>query len=172
MLRAGRGDAVDDRGRLLGHQAAHAEIVEEKERAGAQGQDIVDAVVDQVAADGIVAVQRDGHLELGADAVGRANQRLALAGRAKEGTERADTAQHARRIGRLHGAAHQIDGALAGRDIDAGRGVGATVPASITGHVAALASILGYIGGIVPARVHELAHSSASLSISICTGSG
>ena len=67
---AGVGEAGDD---FLGDFAVEAsggEVVEEEERRGALHGDVVDAVVDQVGADGVVDAELEGDLELGADAVG------------------------------------------------------------------------------------------------------
>ena len=45
------------------------EVVEEEERSGALHGDVVDAVVDQVGADGVVNSEFEGDLELGANTV-------------------------------------------------------------------------------------------------------
>ena len=61
-------------------ELAAGEVVEEEQRLGALHQDVVDAHRDQVDADGVVPVEREGELELGADAVGAGDQdRLAVA---------------------------------------------------------------------------------------------
>ena len=60
---------------------AGREVVEKEERARALHEDVVDAVVDQVAADGVVLADRDGDLELGAHAVDAGDQYGVLIGR-------------------------------------------------------------------------------------------
>jgi hypothetical protein len=56
-----------------------AKVVEEEQRLGALHQDVVHAHRHEVDADGVVAVQLEGELELGADAVGAGDQhRLAV----------------------------------------------------------------------------------------------
>ena len=68
-LAASRRDPADDGGRLVGIHRAKREVIEEEERARATDEDIVDAMVDQVGADGLVAIEGEGDLELGADAI-------------------------------------------------------------------------------------------------------
>ena len=62
---------------LLGdgrRQAPGREVVEEEERRGALHEDVVDAVVDEIVADGVVPVRQERHLQLRADAVGARHQ--------------------------------------------------------------------------------------------------
>ena len=60
-------------------ELARAEVIEEEERLGAEHGDVVDAMVDQVLADGVVPVHGKGDLELGADAIHAGDQhRLAV----------------------------------------------------------------------------------------------
>ncbi len=66
--------AIDDPGHPLGHDAADREVVEEEERLGAVADDIVGTHRDQVPADPVEPVQAATELDLGADAVGRADQ--------------------------------------------------------------------------------------------------
>ena len=69
---AGFAEALDDgldRCRLV--ELAGGEVVEEEERRGALDGDVVDAVVDEVLADGVVDAELEGDFELGAYAVGR-----------------------------------------------------------------------------------------------------
>ena len=80
---AALGDALDHRGRGVDIELAAGEVIEEEQRLGALHQNVIDAHRHQVLADGVVAVQLEGELELGADAVGAGNQhRLAIALRA------------------------------------------------------------------------------------------
>ena len=62
-------DALDDGLRDVHVQGARRKVVEEEERVGARGDDVVDAHGDQVDADGVVHAQVEGQLELGTDAV-------------------------------------------------------------------------------------------------------
>ena len=54
------------------------EVVEEEQRLGALDQDVVDAHRDQVDADGVVTVEREGELQLRADAVGAGHEHRLL----------------------------------------------------------------------------------------------
>ena len=92
---AGIGEAGDDGFGDFGVELAAGEIIEEKERRGALHGDVVDAVIDQVGADGGVEAHLEGDLELGSDAVGRADQDGAfelLQIEPEEGAEPADAA--------------------------------------------------------------------------------
>jgi hypothetical protein len=81
-------------------ELAGGEIVEEEHRLGALHQDVVDAHRDQVDADGVVAVELEGQLELGADAVGAGHQhRLLVFLRDLE--QRAEAADAASTSGRM-----------------------------------------------------------------------
>ena len=62
---------------------ADGEVIQEEERNGALHRDIVDAVIHQVFAHRVVPARGKRDLQLGADAVGRADQhRFAETGRA------------------------------------------------------------------------------------------
>ena len=107
-------------------QLARAEVIEEEERLGAQHGDVVDAMVDQVLADGVVAVHREGELELGADAIHAGDQhRLAVFAHVQreEAAEAADLAEH---LGPMRGPRASRQGGLdpvAQVNIDARAGV-------------------------------------------------
>ncbi len=78
-------------------QFTRAEIIEEEQRLRAEHRDIVHAMVHEVCADGVVLVQREGELELGADAVhGRHEDRLAIFFHVQreQAAETADIAEH------------------------------------------------------------------------------
>ena len=90
------GEELLEDGRL---QLAGADVIEEKQRLRADHGDVVHAMVDEVLADGVVPVERDGELELGADAVDAADEhRLAhpLEIRPEEPAEAARLAEHLR----------------------------------------------------------------------------
>ena len=102
-------------------QLPDREIIEEEQRHRALHGDVVDAVVHQVFADRVVPAGEEGDLQLGADAVGGADQhRLAESGELVARAEAADVGQHAcvnvcaRKL--LDGG----DGAVGLVDIDAG----------------------------------------------------
>ena len=97
VFRAGAGEALDDFGEDVRLQLARAEIIKEKQRLGAQHGDVVDAMVHEVRADGVVPVHREGDFELGADAVhGRYEDRLAIFFHVQreQAAEAADLAEH------------------------------------------------------------------------------
>ena len=111
----------DELGDALGHEPADRDVVEERERLGAGAHDVVGAHRDEVDADRVEAADRLGDRGLGPDAVGRGDEeRLAVAGRdrdrATEPTEAADDLGPPRRV---DVGAHQVDGAVARRDVHA-----------------------------------------------------
>ncbi len=117
---AGTRETVDDVDRDIRRQASGREVVEEEERTCALHEDVVDAVVDQVFADGRVAVHHERHLELGPDAVGAGHQHGV--GRARrlqveEPAEGTDIRQHTRREGALREPADATHDFVAGVDV-------------------------------------------------------
>ena len=124
---AALGDALDDRGDPLGHDLAAGDVVGHEQRLGAADHEVVDDHADQVEADRVVPVGGRGDGDLGADAVGRGREQRTPVGRERAGVEQpgepADAADHLG-PGRLgHPGLHQLDRAVAGLDVDAGRGV-------------------------------------------------
>ncbi len=103
------------------------EVVQEEQRLGSQDRDVVDAVVHEVLADRVVAIEGEGELELGADTVdGRDKDRLAvLPGvEGEQASETADLAHHLRTMG---GGEELGEGAfdpVAEIDVDPRGGVG------------------------------------------------
>ena len=114
-------DLLDD-GRV---EPADADVVEEEQRIGALHGDVVDAHGDEVDADGVEATGGLRHLQLRADAVGRADQdRLAVAGgKRHEAAEAADVRQHLGPVRRADVAGEAGDGLVGGVEVDAGSGV-------------------------------------------------
>ena len=107
-------------------ELAGGEIVEEEQRLGALHQDVVDAHRHQVDADGVVAVELERQLQLGADAVGAGNQHrlLEFLGNLDQRAEAADARQHFGAHGALGQRLDALDQGIAGVDIDAGIFVG------------------------------------------------
>jgi hypothetical protein len=93
---AAQRDAADHLGRDLDVELAAGVVVEEEQRPRALDQDVVDVHRHQVLADRVVAPERKGELELGADAVGSGDQhRCAVTLRdLEQRTESADAAEY------------------------------------------------------------------------------
>ena len=123
VVPAGAREPFDDLLGDVGRQAARREVIEKKQRRRALHEDVVDAVIDEIDANGVVPIGHERHLQLGADAVGARHQnRIAPSGgiEPEQPAERADLGQHAGRECRLRqplDAAHRL---VAGVDVDAG----------------------------------------------------
>ena len=70
VLAAGAGEPLDHLHRDGGLEPAGRQVVEKEERPRALDEDVVDAVVDEIDADGAVDARHEGDAQLGADAVG------------------------------------------------------------------------------------------------------
>ena len=108
------------------------EIIEEEERLGALDDEVVGAHRDEVDADAVVAVEVDGELQLGADAViGGDQQRIAIARRleVEEAAEAAQRGVGARPRGRFGERRDRLDQRIAGGDRNAGFGISVVSPA-------------------------------------------
>jgi peptidoglycan/xylan/chitin deacetylase (PgdA/CDA1 family) len=105
---------------------AAGEVVEEEQRLGALHQDVVHAHRHQVLAHRVVAVQLEGQLQLGADAVGAGDQhRLPVFLRdLEEGAEAADAGHHLGAQGASGERLDAFDEGIAGIDVDAGIAIG------------------------------------------------
>ncbi len=92
---AGIGEAGDDLFGDFAVEAAGGQVIEEEERRGSLDGNIVDAVVDEVGADGVMDAQMEGELELGSDAVGGGDKDglLVFAIEFEEAAEAADFAE-------------------------------------------------------------------------------
>jgi hypothetical protein len=73
-LLAAPGDPPEHRLGLVDVEAPGGEVVEEEERPGARGEDVVDAHGHEIDAHGVVAVGGEGHAELRPDPVGARDQ--------------------------------------------------------------------------------------------------
>ena len=103
-------------------ERAGRKIIEEEQRLGALNDEVVDAHGDQVDADGGVQAGIDGDLELGADAVGGADEhRVAKAGglEVEQRAEAADAAHGADAVGSAGERLDPVDQRVAGFDIHA-----------------------------------------------------
>ena len=121
-------DATDDGRDALGDHLARGDVVRHEERLGAADDDVVDDHADEVLADGVVAVHGLGDGDLGADAVGGSREDRAAHALEGGGVEHAgEAAQAAEDLG-AGGAAdrllHEVDGLVAGLDVDPGVGIG------------------------------------------------
>ena len=104
-------------------QARGREVVEEEQRLGALHEDVVDAMVDEILAHGVVAAALGGHRDLGPDAVDAGHeQRLARRG-LEQAAEGADLVADPGVPGRAHVVAAAGQGPGGGVDIDPAVGV-------------------------------------------------
>ena len=123
----GFAEAAQDLSENLRLQFLRADVVEKKKRTRSEDGDVVDAVVDEIGANGVVAVHREGDFQFGADAIDARDQnRLAHPGkiRREKPAETADLAEHFRTMGLPN---ELVDAALqpiAQIDIHSGTGVG------------------------------------------------
>ena len=112
----------DHRLGLCGRKRSSSKIVEKVERFGTHHQNIVDTHCDEVDADRVVAIERDGQFEFGAHAVCPRDQHrpLVLSGRQfEESAKAADTAQAFRPLGLPHQRLDTLYQIITGVDIDA-----------------------------------------------------
>ena len=123
---AGFADALDDL--LDDHvfESAGGEVVEEEERGGPLDGDVVDAVVDEILADGVMDIEVECDLELGADAVGGGDEDGVGKLLQVEGEETAEAADFAEDLFIEGLAGEHLDAlfaAVAGGDVYTGVGV-------------------------------------------------
>ena len=118
-LQAALVDAGHDVGDLLGLHLADHQVVEEEERDGAAGRDVVDAHRDKVDADGAELAHGAGDLDLGADAVGAGDEHGVLEPwQAHRAAKTAQATEDERVLGALEARLEQVDGAVARLDVD------------------------------------------------------
>ena len=134
---AGVGQALDD---FLGDfrlDLAGGQIVHEEERRGALHRNVVDAVIDQVGADGVMDVHLEGDFQLGAHPVHAGDQNrvrpLHLVHR-EQAAEAADFAQHAAGKGLVGEILDPLLGAVGAVNVHPGVGVGDGGLRGIMGH--------------------------------------
>ena len=128
------GDTGDDLVDDLGHELAHRDVVEEEQRLRALHRDVVDRHRDQVDADRVEPAGGARHLRLGAHTVGgRHEERLAHL-RPVEREEPPEAADVTDDLGSERGtdvSLDDLDGPLAGGDVDAGPRVGEWVAGAV-----------------------------------------
>src|SRR5713226_2083427 len=109
----------------VGIEFSHREVVEEEQRLRAVDENVVDAVIDEVAADSGMDFHGDGDFELGADAIRAGDEHGLFPLFAVEREERAETADAAENA-RSESAAGMVADALLGviRDGDIHSGIG------------------------------------------------
>ena len=120
-----------DRGDLVRHDLAAGDVVEQEQRLGAAGHQVVDDHRDQVDADRVVDVHLLRDDQLGADAVGRGGEQRLLVlvhVEPEQPGEAADVADHLGPPGAVHLGLEQLDRLLAGVDGDPRVGVGHGAP--------------------------------------------
>ena len=118
------GHALDDLCHVLGLDVTDGNVVQEKQRLGARSQNVVDAHSDQVLAHRLVTVHDLGEHELGAHAVGTANQNrvfhILKRGSREQATKATDAADDLGTVGVLNHLLNSVNGAAALGGIDAG----------------------------------------------------
>ena len=126
-MAAAGGEALDELLHELGAEHTGGDVVHEEEGTRALDEDVVDAVADDVSADGVVAAHHGGDHELGADAVGGGDEEGVVIGKAGEGEHGAEGADIADDLGGESSADVALGALqafhLAG-DVHAGGGVG------------------------------------------------
>ena len=66
---AGLGKAFDDIGKNVRIEFAGADVIQKEKRFGPEHGDVINTMVHQILADGVMAVHREGDLQFGADAI-------------------------------------------------------------------------------------------------------
>ncbi len=104
-----------------------ADVVEEKQGAGTNDGDVVDAMVHEILADGIVAIGREGDFQLGADAVHAGDKHRflhALEVGLEKTAEAADFTENLGTVGGANEGVNTLFDFVAEVHIDAGGGIG------------------------------------------------
>ncbi len=120
VLVARRRQAFDDLHGHIGIEPAGGEIIEEEQRHRALDQDVVDAVIHEIAADRVVDTGHECHAQLGADAVGAGNEHRILQScrrQREQPAERPDLREHTRCKGPLCQRTNPPDDFVAGVDV-------------------------------------------------------
>ena len=144
QIAAAAGQPFHHRGEHPRLEPAGGDVVQKEQRLGSLDENVVDAVIDQIAADGRVVAGHARHHQLGADAVGRGHQHRLFEARqvgAKQTAKAAHLGQHTRtraehiaQVARVvcgervaNRSAMEVDhdvGVSSGEDVDPRRGGG------------------------------------------------
>ena len=109
-----------------GLQFARADVIQKEKRFRAQHGDVVDAMIDKVLADRVVAVHGEGDFQLGAHAVGAGDQHRLAEFFGVEGEQAAEAADFAQDLAAAGGGEQARQGGfdfVAQVNVDARRGV-------------------------------------------------
>ena len=123
VLAARARDPADDLFGDVRGQPPRRQVVEKEQRLGALNENVVDAVVDEIGADRVVAAGHEGDLELRPDAVGARDEHGILkpvAVEAEQTAERSDVGEHAGRERRPRQRLDPPHRLVSGVDVDAG----------------------------------------------------
>lgn len=130
-LLAGGSHAVDDGGDLFGFKFGGGDVIEEEEGGGPLNEDVIDAMVNEILADGIPAVHVGGDFGFGADTVGGGDEdgvvELFEVGDIEEAAEVAGIGEDGGGVGGANGRFHQFSCFLTGGDIDTSLSIGGLV---------------------------------------------
>ncbi len=121
------GEAAQDLREDRGLELFRADVIEKKQRPRAEHGDVVDAVVDQIGADGVVAVEGEGDLQFRPDAIDAADQhRLAEPAkiRREKSAEPADFPEHFRSMRLPDESVNSALQPVPEIDVDPGAGIG------------------------------------------------
>jgi hypothetical protein len=127
VLAAALGDAGDHRGQHRGVEAPGGHVVEEEQGPRPLHEDVVDAVVHEVAPHRVVHAGQGRHLELRPHAVGRGHEdglRHPLQVGGEEAPEGAEVGEHPRRAGGHESVLDAAEGLVLGVDVHARVAVG------------------------------------------------
>ena len=109
---AAAGKAGDDLREDARLEFAGADVIQEEERFSAEDGDVIHAMVDEVLANGVMAVESEGELELGADSVGAGDEDGLAVFFHIEGEEAAEAAKLAEDLGTVRGGQELGEGGL------------------------------------------------------------
>ena len=127
-------DSGDDALGGVDLELAGGVVVEEQQRLGALGEQVIDAHGDQIDSDPVMASGLDGDLQLGADAVGRSDDQRVLESGRLEVEQGSETPQRSLCAGPAGRFGQRLDGVhqhLAGVDIHPRIGVGHAVAQAV-----------------------------------------
>jgi hypothetical protein len=146
-LRAALGDAPHERRDPVGVELADGHVVVEEQRLGAGHDEVVDHHRDEVLPHGVEDAELAGEVDLGAHAVGGADEDgFAVAGdvESEQAPEPPDAAEDLRTVGAPDGLRDEVDAAVGGLEIDARVRVGQrTAGGTVRGEVSVVGGSVG-----------------------------